>query len=146
MKCRTCISLYLKNYTGQIETSIYQSQIAMPMLLIDNNLWTFPLVIRLLSYCDKYRVKISLNFYVTFSCVITMATYDGILSLLYILRLFWCPVVPNPTGQQKSAAQSLVDKSQLLAASWSILDSCATNCDDLHIGECLSMIWQTKKG
>jgi hypothetical protein len=130
------MSLYLKDYTGQIETSIYQSQIAMPMLLIDNNLWTFPLVIRLLSYCDKYRVKISLNFYVTFSCAITMATYDGILSLLYILRLFWCPVDKNPTASKNQQPKHVVDKSQLLAASWSILDSCATNFDDLHIGEC----------
>jgi hypothetical protein len=54
----------------------------------------------------QYRAKISLNFKVAFSCAITMATYHGILSLLYILRLFWCPVDKNPTGQQKSAAEA----------------------------------------
>ena len=105
MKCRTCISLYLKDYTGQIETSIYQSQNAMPMLLIHNNFWTFPLVTRSFLL-RQYRTKISLKFQ---SCV-QLRQNNGQISWFLIITLhfetFLVPGWRKPHGPAKISSRS----------------------------------------
>ena len=106
--------------------------------------WIFPSLAHITYWVPKWRCNI------TEISRLHQLCHDNVQISWYHITTshfesFFGARLTKTQASDKQQLNHIVDKTQLLTATWSIHGFYATNNDDFHIRECWSMIWPTKK-